>query len=66
MSLRDWFAGQVMDGALERAAKATENEYRAALGKDISGATREQLAAALAYQMADAMILRRERLNRNR
>ena len=57
MSLRDWFAGQVMAGTLANAAWNTE-AFRA-LGIQDSDAP--MLAAKIAYLYADAMLAQRDK-----
>jgi hypothetical protein len=60
MSLRDYFAAQFMAVADEYAKQATQNQIIELFG-DRGGIRREEIAAAVAYRMADAMIARRSR-----
>jgi hypothetical protein len=46
MTLRDWFAGQVLVGIMETCKNDTRNE----------GETHEQMFARKSYQVADAML----------
>lgn len=56
--LRDYFAGQYMASAFERAMKITGDELDRLL-PGMQPVTSDQVAAALAYRYADAMIKRR-------
>lgn len=58
MTLRDWFAGQAMTFAYERAGTANQNDLKRLFG-DLGGLTREEITACLAYEFADAMIAAR-------
>lgn len=55
MSLRDFFAAQYMPTAIDRAGACKEYELKAMFG-DRCGLHREEIAAALAYKYADAML----------
>lgn len=55
ITIRDFFAAQYMAAAMERAGSCKEYELRAMFG-DRGGIRREEIAAKLAYQFADAMI----------
>lgn len=55
LTIRDFFAGQYMAAAMERAGSCKEYELRAMFG-DRGGVRREEIAAKLAYQFADAML----------
>lgn len=59
MTLRDWFAGQ----ALVHQAKPSLHEYElvALFGKNRTGITREEILAADAYRIADAMLAERSK-----
>lgn len=58
--LRDYFAGQYMAAAFEKALTMSDAKLGVMFGQ-CTGITREQVGAALAYQYADAMIARRNR-----
>lgn len=62
MSLRDYFAGQSIIAAYHEAPTLREYELNALFGKERAGMKREEIAAALAYRIADAMLIRRESL----
>jgi len=57
MTLRDWFASQALNGALARTTMP-DYELSAIFGKHRTGITREEIIAADAYRIADAMIRR--------
>jgi hypothetical protein len=56
-NLRQYFAAQFMATAFEHAAKCPEHDLKAMFG-DRTGLRREEIAAALAFRMADAMVAR--------
>lgn len=60
MSLRDWFAGQAIAGGLARATGVPEYELRGMFGDHATGIRREQIIAADAYRIADALLASRE------
>ena len=61
MSLRDYFAAQVLPPTYERTGcNMPEYEINAMFGKSRTGIKREEIAAALAYRLADAMLDRRD------
>lgn len=60
MTLRDYFAGQMLAAAYADAPGLKDYELKFMFG-DASGLRRETIAAALAYRYADAMIERRSR-----
>jgi hypothetical protein len=57
MTLRDFFASQFMEAAYSYASGLPEYDLKAMFG-DRTGLRREEIAAALSYRMADAMIAR--------
>lgn len=57
MTLRDYFAGQAMSSAR---TELPEYDLRALFG-DRTGIRREEILAADAYRIADAMLARREK-----
>lgn len=59
MSLRDWFAGQAL--AVIDPSKVKDYELSAMFGPNRSGIAAEEIAAALAYRVADAMLARRSK-----
>lgn len=59
MSLRDYFAAKVAATAWEDAPKASKWDLDALFGKERTGIRREEIAAALAYRLADEMMARR-------
>ena len=65
MSLRDYYAGQALPSVVSALSMSNvvvpEYVLRDLFGKDASGIRREQIAAALSYQFADAMLERRNR-----
>jgi hypothetical protein len=60
MSLRDYFAAQALPHAIGHSSGLPEWELKRLFG-DIGGITRPQIAAALAYEVADEMLKRRGR-----
>jgi hypothetical protein len=58
--LRDYFAGQCMAAAFERARTLTGGEYER-VTKGRGGYSDAEVAAILAYQYADAMVDERKR-----
>lgn len=59
MSLRDWFAGQALAAGVSTDAKEWElNDW---FGKNTGGIKGEQIVAARAYAIADAMLARRNK-----
>jgi hypothetical protein len=56
-TLREYFAAQFMATAWEQAGKCPDWDLKAMFG-DRTGLRREEIAAALAYRMADAMVAR--------
>lgn len=60
MTLRDYFAAQYMPAAIQRAGESTQNDLREIFGER-GGLRREEIASALAYRYADAMLARRHR-----
>ena len=61
--LRDYFAGQYMAAAVEKARTFKQYELTNMFG-DRGGLTYEEIGAALAYRYADAMIERRQKRER--
>ncbi len=65
MSLRDWFAGQALPAVTSALSQSNgvvpEYVLRDLFGRDASGIRREQIAAGIAYSLADAMLERRNR-----
>lgn len=59
MTLRDWFAGQALSAGVSTEAK--EYELQAWFGRHATGITGAEIAAARAYEIADAMLKRRAR-----
>jgi hypothetical protein len=59
MTLRDYFASQVLNGALARTT-LPEYDLRAMFGPNRTGIKREEIIAADAYRIADAMLARRQ------
>lgn len=55
MSLRDWFAGQFITSPLCRASGLPDYELNAMFGGR-GGIRREEIIAAEAYRLADAML----------
>jgi hypothetical protein len=58
MSLRDWFAGQALTVIDPKSVK--EYELIAMFGPHRTGITTEEIAAALAYRVADALLTARK------
>jgi hypothetical protein len=58
--LRDFFAGQYMAAALDRAKTMTATEYERVSGGQ-GGWSTEKIGAVLAYRYADAMIQQRRK-----
>lgn len=56
--LRDYFAGQYMAAAIDKARTMTATEYERVSGGR-GGWSSEQIGAVLAYRYADAMLLQR-------
>lgn len=63
LPLRDYFAGRALPAVLTTLAANPAPEWvlRELFGRDASGIRNEQIAAALSYGIADAMLKRRER-----
>lgn len=63
LPLRDYFAGQALPAVLATLAAGPAPEWllRELFGRDASGIRNEEIAAALSYNIADAMLERRER-----
>lgn len=59
MTLRDYFAAQALNGALARTT-LPEYELAALFGRNRTGIRREEIIAADAYRIADAMLARRD------
>lgn len=59
MSLRDYFAAQALNGALARTS-VPEWDLIALFGRNRTAIRREEIIAAEAYRIADAMLARRE------
>lgn len=57
MTLRDWFAGQAVPKARET---VPEYDLKAMFGPHRTGIRREEIIAADAYRIADAMLKARE------
>lgn len=64
MTLRDWFAGQVLSRAIDLAADVNHTEMRARFGDDYLATSKVSIAAAMAYSLADEMLERRAYLDR--
>ena len=65
MTVRDWFAGQALPAVVSSLAQSN-GSFQGSMLTDLFGPTatnirREQIAAALAYSLADAMLARRDR-----
>jgi hypothetical protein len=58
--VRDYFAAQALPHAIGHSSGLPEWELKRLFG-DIGGITRPQIAAALAYEVADEMLKRRGR-----
>lgn len=65
MTLCDWFAGQAIAGGIARTTMP-EYELGVIFGKHRTGITREEILAADAYRIADAMIALRAKRERAR
>lgn len=62
MSLRDYFAAKCIPAALEKAKAGNIKEYELKqLFGDRTGIKAQEIIAALAYELADAMIAHRNR-----
>jgi hypothetical protein len=59
MTLRDYFAAKCIAAAYQRAPECPEYEINSMFGKSRTGITREEIAAALAYRIAAAMLVAR-------
>jgi hypothetical protein len=62
MSLRDWFAGQALTGVLHHLAhnpSVPESTITALFGPKATNISSHQVAAAVAYTIADAMLAQR-------
>jgi hypothetical protein len=59
MSLRDYFAAQFLPAAMSEAASASKFDLDDLFGEDRINIRREEIAARIAYRMADAMIAAR-------
>lgn len=59
MSLRDWFAGQALPCI--DPANVKDYELRRLFGEMKNNVTGPEIAAAMAYEVADAMLARRSR-----
>lgn len=59
MALRDWFAGQVLAGGIARDT-LPDYDLIVLFGKHRTGIRREEILAADAYRVADAMLAARE------
>lgn len=60
MTLRDYFAAQALAGGMARTT-VPEYELRAMFGPTRTCITRDEIAAADAYRIADAMLAERSR-----
>jgi hypothetical protein len=58
MTLRDWFAAQAVAGGFAR-TEVPEYDLRDMFGKNRTSIRREEILAADAYRIADAMLARR-------
>lgn len=58
MSLRDWFAGQALCSGHVRTTMP-DHDLRASFGNYRTGIRREEILAADAYRLADAMLAER-------
>lgn len=60
MTLRDYFAAKVVSTAWMDAPSASKWDLDDLFGKERTGLRREEIAAALSYRIADAMLQRRK------
>lgn len=61
VSLRDYFAAKCIPAAVEKAVKGLADWEIRQLCGDRGGVKGQEIIAAIAYEMADAMIERRKR-----
>lgn len=60
MDLRDWFAGQALGSGIIDGENLSDRQLSELFGPDKINIREEEIAAAIAYMIADAMIARRK------
>ncbi|API52905.1 hypothetical protein BMW22_15890 [Rhizobium leguminosarum] len=60
MDIRDWFAGQALGSGIIDGHDLNDSQLSELFGTDRTNITQEEIAAAIAYRIADAMIAHRK------
>ena len=60
MSLRDWFAGKALASGIIDGSDLNARQLSELIGPDRTGIREEEIAAAIAYRIADAMLKARK------